>query len=78
MWGVGLLFCVWPLGPFSNGVLRPQVIIFGVLRSATFWRPRPGPNLYGVLRLTALWRLASGVRIKASGVLVSLIIELWK
>ena len=76
--GVGLSFCVRRLGPFSKGVLRPEVIIFGVPRPATFWRPRPGPNFYGVLRLTVLWRLRSGVRIQASGVLVSLKIEFCK
>ena len=76
--GVGLSFCVRRLGPFSKGVLRLEVNIFGVLRPAIFWRPRLGSNFYGVLRLTVLWRLASGVKIQASGVLVSLKIELWK
>ena len=59
--GVGLSFCVRRLGPFSKCVLRPEVIIFGVLRPATFWRLRPRPNFYGVLRLTVFLRLASGV-----------------
>ena len=59
-------------------VSRPGPFIFGVLRPATFWRPRLGPNFYGVLRLTVLWRLASGVKIQASGVLVSLKVEFWK
>ena len=49
---VGLSFCVGRLRPFSKGVLRLEVNIFGVLRPATFWRPRLGPNFYGVLRLT--------------------------
>ena len=66
--GVGLSFCVWRPGPFFKDVLRPEVIIFGILRPPIFRRLRPKPNFYGVLRLTVLWRLASGVKIHASGV----------
>ena len=66
--GVGLSFCVRRLGPFSKCVLRPEAIIFGVLRPATFWRLRPRPNFYGVLRLTVFWRLTSGVWSQNSGV----------
>ena len=62
--GVGLSFCVRRLGPFSKGVLRPKVIIFGVLRPAIFWCPRPRSDFYGVLRLTVLWRLACGVKFR--------------
>ena len=66
--GVELSFCVRRLGPFSKCVLRPEVIIFGVLRPATFWRLRPRPNFNGVLRLTVFWHLASGVWSQNSGV----------
>ena len=71
-------FCLQRVEPFFKGVLRPEVIIFAVLRPAIFWRPRPRANFYGVLRLTVFWRLASGDKIRAPGVLVDLEIEFLK